>query len=93
MKKLYKFHWDCGRMGDVEGLFFADEQVVEKSIGEHIHFGEILGKHSEIQGTLEKGDITSLDVSPEACEELLKAVGRNTISGYNPLEYIPVGIT
>lgn len=25
MKKLYSFYWDCGRMGNLEGLFIAEE--------------------------------------------------------------------
>lgn len=87
MDKLYKFHWDCGRQGDVEGVFIADEQEVKDIIGETISFGEILGKHSDIVGIMEQGDITELDVSENTIKELRKVIGM-TISGYNPLYYI-----
>ena len=42
-KKLYKFHWDCGRQGDLEGMFIADEQAVADAIGKEAQFGEALG--------------------------------------------------
>lgn len=60
MVKLYKFHWYVRRMGDVEGIFAADEAEVEKAIGMRVDFGEILGKHSQINGTLDRGDLTVL---------------------------------
>ena len=60
--KLYSFNWDCGRMGDVDGLFVADEKEVAKviNLGTRIYFGEILGKHSEIDGTLDDDDLPIL---------------------------------
>ena len=51
MNKLYKFHWDCGRMGNLDGVFIAEPKEIEALIGKEIHFGEVLGKHSDIQGT------------------------------------------
>ncbi|ADQ53308.1 hypothetical protein 65p300 [Aeromonas phage 65] len=51
MLKLYRFYWDAGRGGSVEGLFVEDSEVVEKYIGSDVYFGEILGKHSEVEGT------------------------------------------
>ena len=63
MKKLYEFYWNCGRAGDIEGLFISDEESVNKLIGEQIDLGEVLGKHSEVIGKVEAGDITSLCTS------------------------------
>jgi len=60
MLKLYKFMWDCGRMGDVEGIFAATDEVIQNAIGKRVYFGEILGKHSEIYGDLGDGDLTEL---------------------------------
>ena len=54
MKAIYQFHWDCGRMGDIAGLFVASKQDVQDAIGKEIYFGEVLGKHSEVYGTLDK---------------------------------------
>ncbi|KAA9007242.1 hypothetical protein D3C73_184980 [compost metagenome] len=86
-KYLYKFGWDCGRMGDVEGLFVATEEEIKDAIGKEVYFGEILGKHSEIFGTFDESDIEKLDISPDAVNEVSKYLGE-TWSGYNPLEYI-----
>lgn len=87
MKKLYKFYWDCGRQGDVKGMFIADEQEVKDSIGQNIYFGEILGKHSEVYGTIDEGDITEVKVSEQTVKEMEEVLGYS-ISGYNPLNYI-----
>lgn len=84
---LYQFYWDCGRSGSLEGLFVSTEREIEKAIGAQVYFGEVLGKHSEVYGDLEKGDITKLNVSSEAVEELVAHLG-TTWSGWNPLDYI-----
>lgn len=87
MKYLYKFYWDCGRSGDLEGLFVATEEEIKNAIGSEVYFGEVLGKHSEVHGTLEEGDIRKLEVSPEAVEEVSKYLGKGW-SGFNPLNYL-----
>lgn len=89
MKKLYRFGWDCGRMGEVEGLFIADDAEVEKLIGCNVYFGEILGKHSEVTGTLDEEDLEVLTDDQEFLTKLTELTGfDSTISGYNPLDYI-----
>ena len=88
MQKLYAFYWDCGRSGDVRGLFVADEAVVTKAIGRRVYFGEILGKHSEVYGTLDAGDLTEKSDDQEFIAKLVEVIGRTTISGYNPLSYL-----
>lgn len=88
-KYLWRFYWDCGRSGDLEGLFVATEKEVEDAIGSYIYFGEVLGKHSEVYGTLEEGDIRKLDISPEAVAEVSKHLGTDW-SGFNPLDYVHV---
>lgn len=85
--RLYKFCWDYRRSGEVSSLFFATEDQIEKAIGSDIYFGEILGKHSEVCGTLKKNDLTKLNVDTVALQELHNELG-DTISGYNPLNYI-----
>lgn len=87
MKKLYKFSWDCGRQGYVEGLFIAEELDVENAIGKEVYFGEILGKHSEVYGVIEDGEIQEVKVSETTVKEMEEVLGCD-ISGYNPLGYI-----
>jgi hypothetical protein len=86
MKKLFKFEWDCGRMGIVDGLFIATEKEVDNLIGKEIYLGDALGKHSDISGTIEANEIKILGVSQDVVLELEKQ--GNTLCGYNPLEYI-----
>lgn len=82
---IYKFHWDCGRQGSVDGCFVADDSEVEKAIGKEVYFGEILGKHSEIYGTLEKGEIELVTTD----EQVVSLFEQFKLSnGYNPLEYL-----
>jgi hypothetical protein len=85
MKKLYKFHWECGRMGDVEGLFVADEEEIKKAIGQHVGLGDALGKHSDIHGDLEADDLTVLTDDQDFIKKFEEY---NCASGYNPLKYL-----
>jgi len=88
MKKLYSFYWDYGRMGGVEGLFIADESKVKKAIGKHVYFGEILGKHSEVDGKLESGDLEVKSDDQEFIKKFEEIMGKNFSSGHNPLDYL-----
>ena len=78
---LYKFYWDCGRQGDVEGIFKAKRSFVESVIGNNVDFGDILGKHSDIYGNLDEED---LEITSEDPIVVMNAPE----SGYNPLEYM-----
>jgi hypothetical protein len=82
-KAIYKFYWNCGRMGDLEGVFIADKEKVASAIGKNVYFGEVLGKHSEIYGNLDQEDVTFVTDDPHVIElfEL-----HDLVSGYNPLE-------
>ena len=86
MKKLYSFYWDCGRMGDLQGLFIAEESEVQKILGKEVYFGEVLGKHSEVSGTVDDEDIEVKSEDQEKVEWLENLLG-STVSGYNPLDY------
>lgn len=88
MKAIYKFHWDCGRQGHVGGLFIANVENVKENLGKGVYFGEILGKHSEVYGTLEEGDLTVKTDDQDFISKFEEIMGTGTISGYNPLDYI-----
>ena len=85
MRKLYRMVWDCGRMGFLEGIFIADEVDVENLIGKTVYFGEVLGKHSEIFGEIERGDITELSDDQEFIDKFSELIGP---VGYNPFDYV-----
>lgn len=86
-KYAWKFHWDCGRSGEVESIFVATEQEVQDLIGQHVYFGEILGKHSEVYGNVEENDVIKLDLDTETVQKVTTVLG-DTWSGYNPFEYL-----
>ena len=86
MKMLYEFYWDCGRMGEIHGMFIADEKDVEKIKGEEIYLGEVLGKHSEIFGTIDDGDIVVRSSDQHLIEQLLVIWPGGNISGFNPVD-------
>ena len=48
MKALFKMDFDCGRMGNLEGVFIADTEDVEYLVNNKIsvYFGEVLGKNT-----------------------------------------------
>ena len=88
MKKIYKFSWDCGRAGELDGLFIANSDDVDKIIGKPVSFGEALGKHSDVTGVVEIGDLEILSEDEEFIEKFEEIVGEGTISGFNPMDYI-----
>jgi len=86
MANLYRFHWDCGRMGDVESVFAAEPEEVKAALGKQVYFGEILGKHSEVNGVLGEEDLTLLT---EDSEFVRKAIEYGVVPvGHNPLSYL-----
>lgn len=87
MKNLYSFYWDVRRMGCVEGLFICEPEVLESHIGKQVYFGEILGKHSEVYGTLYREDIKCISDDQDKVEWLFNLLGAS-VSGYNPLDYL-----
>lgn len=84
---IYEFYADCGRMGSLEGVFLASAESVRKIIGKDAYFGEVLGKHSEVQGTIEEHEITLKSDDPTAVKIIFELFGHN-VSGFNPFDYV-----
>lgn len=86
MKGLYRLNVDCGRMGELEGVFIADKLDVEILLDESlsIYWGEVLGKHSEIYGSLEEGELIFITDDIKVID-LVEAYKLET--GYNPFHY------
>lgn len=57
---IYRLFVDCGRSGDLEGIFEATPEAVKDLIGKTVNFGEVLGKHSEVIVTFEEDEIIFL---------------------------------
>ncbi|KAA6348063.1 hypothetical protein EZS27_004515 [termite gut metagenome] len=84
-KAVYKMSVDAGRNGTLYGLFVAEKAFVNYMIENkvEVYFGEVLGKHSEIQGSLGPSDIKMVSDDPE----FVKAIqDKKAECGYNPLE-------
>jgi uncharacterized protein YdcH (DUF465 family) len=84
---LWKFHWDCRRNGQLTTLFVATEDEVKSLYGKEVNFGEVLGKHSEVSGTIEENEITKMELDSETVEKVCAILG-TTWSGYNLFEYV-----
>lgn len=86
MKALFKMNFDCGRMGNLNGVFIADTEDVEYLVENKISvlFGEVLGKHSDISGRVAENEISLITTD----ENVLKVVREHDLeSGYNPFDY------
>ncbi len=84
MKAVYKMNIDCGRMGNLEGVFVAEKSHIDYIINKKldIYFGEVLGKHSEISGVIDESEIKMVSDNPE----VVKVIEENDLSsGFNPL--------
>lgn len=85
MKGIYRFEQSCGRMGDLYGIFVADIGETDKINGKTVYFGEVLGKHSEIEADIVVGGnmkLVSFDPSEVDMFERLELA-----TGINPFEY------
>lgn len=87
MKGIYEFYWDCGRQGDLSGIFVADKDNVDRIIGKEVYFGEVLGKHSEVYGTIEEKDIELKSDDQAFIAQFEAIMGEDFESGTNPLGY------
>lgn len=88
MKVLAQFNLNCGRMGDLDGLFIADSDAIRDAYGTEVYFGEVLGKHSEITCELDPSQITIKSEDQDFIAKLESVIGSQTISGFNPFDYI-----
>ena len=87
MKTLYKFHFDCGRQGELTGLFIDEPERLKKLVESKvdIEFGEALGKHSYILGPLDETDYTFITDDPKVIaivEEFDLQTGVDPVQAY-----------
>ena len=82
-KGIYRLHVDCGRQGELIGIFIAEKEHVRVLIesGIEVYWGEVLGKHSEVFGPIEDGELTLCSDNPEAIK-IVEDLGLEI--GYNP---------
>ncbi len=87
MKAVFKLQADCGRSGNLYGLFISDTEKVKKLIENktEVYFGEVLGKHSEVFGALDDNEIILVS-SDENVVRMVEEL--NMKVGFNPFDYL-----
>lgn len=84
-KNVYEFTFDdC--YGILYGIFVATPEEVAKLIGQEAYFGEVLGKHSEVYGTISANHISLLTDNPEVVKWLEEKECGGL--GYNPFDHV-----
>lgn len=87
MKGIYQFSWNAGRGYRLSGLFIAESKDIQKIMGETIYFGEVCGKHSEVDLDMDESLITLKTDNQEFIAKFEEIFGENFCSGINPLSY------
>lgn len=87
MNVLVKWNLDCGRMGELGGLFVAEEEALKAAHGKTAYFSDCLGKHSEVSFSILPGSYSIASVDQPFIEKLIQVAGSENVSGYNFLDY------
>lgn len=87
MLKLYKFHKNYYRHGELEGLFIEESDLVDKLIELEVDvtYYDILGKHSEVTIKFDKDTFAVLLDDPKVVDILVEHIGYS-LSGINPID-------
>ena len=83
---VYKLNFDCGRQGKLEGLFIAKKDHAKWLIENEfeVYFGEVLGKHSEVYGSIDENEIAFVSDDLNVIDVIRKHGMEN---GYDPFDY------
>lgn len=88
-KAIYKMNFDCGREGELNGIFVAKKShvkiLIESEI--YVYFGEVLGRHSEIYGPVDESEIIFITDDENAVNVFEE---HNLESGYNPFDFTAI---
>lgn len=82
---IYKFNVDCGRRGELSGIFVSTDELIQNAIGKTMYFYEVLGKHSEFEVVLDVHHLSEVTDNQEFIS-IFKEHDMGT--GNNPLDYI-----
>jgi exosome complex RNA-binding protein Rrp4 len=83
---IYKLIVDCGRMGDLNGVFEATPNQIQELMGKKVNFGEVLGKHSDVSVVIDENCVVHLTDD----EEFIKKAKTYGLipTGHNPFDYL-----
>lgn len=91
MKRLIRYSASFGSMGELSGIFlllndeewFGLERLIEDET--EVWFGEVFGRHSDIYGAVEEGEI-SIVTEDQEWLDLTVSLEIDLDSGINPLQ-------
>ena len=83
---IYKFNVDCGRQGELDGVFVATDEDIEILVdnGIEVYFGEVLGKHSEVYGKIEYDEVEFVTDDKKVVDLFIE---HGLSTGYSPFDY------
>lgn len=84
--KLYRYEQDFGRMGSLDGMFFATDEEYDRFMGREGYASDILGKHSEVYLEFSEETIEEIPLSETTIEEMFDVLGAH-VSGETPLDF------
>jgi len=84
-KSIYKYYEHFGRCGTLEGIFLATKEDVDNAIGKDVYLGEVLGKHSEVETTLDDKCILLVTSDPNIVDIFERF---NMSTGINPIQIL-----
>jgi hypothetical protein len=82
--RMYRWETSFGRMGTLDGVFFDDCRLVQHLANVHVHFGEVLGKHSDIGYMFDPEDFEEIELDV-ATRTMLYNKLTQSVAGYNPI--------
>lgn len=84
---LVRMFIEFDRMGELDGMFVCDQELLERLYDRDAHFGEVLGKHSEVIATLNADMFEVKSEDAEFIKQLVDILGVD-INGFNPFDHI-----
>ena len=72
---LVKFNWYYGRQGNLEGIFIINEKNWELCQGKEWYASDVLGKHSEVNGTIDASEFTTRELNDAETDLLADIFG------------------
>lgn len=82
MKRLVKMHLDLGIEGAVNSMFICTDEELASLQGKWADFGNIMGKHSDIQTMLDLDDFEIVPLPDHAVVAIEEACGKSVCGPY-----------
>lgn len=88
VRGIYRFEQSFDRSGTLYGIFVEETSIVDRLYGKEVHFGEILGKHSQVSATITKENLKLITTRYDFISGFMEL---KLDTGINPLDFIESG--